>query len=197
MWILVGLGNPGKQYSATRHNAGFMLVQRIADRHDVGLKKRRFSAKAAQVKIGGTPVLLVCPWTFMNRSGKAVKELVSRTGVKPERLLVAYDDLDLSLGKIRIRKSGGPGTHNGMLSVVKEIDSTKFPRIRIGIGPIDPGVDAADFVLADFQEEEKPILVDCLARAEDAVELIVSDGIEMAMNRFNSKGNDAEKGNPE
>ena len=133
----------------------------------------------------------------MNRSGKAVKELIRRTGVKPERLLVAYDDLDLSLGKIRIRKAGGPGTHNGMMSVVKEIDSKRFPRIRIGIGPSSPGVDSADFVLADFQEEEKPILEDCLAKAEDAVELIVSDGIEMAMNRFNSKENDAEKRNPE
>jgi len=195
LWVLVGLGNPGKRYSATRHNAGFMLVQRIAERHNVGLRKRSFSAKAAQVMLGSTPVLLVCPWTYMNRSGKAVKELIRRTGVKPECLLVAYDDLDLSLGKIRIRKAGGPGTHNGMISVVQEIDSTKFPRIRIGIGPLAPGADAADFVLADFQEGEKPILEDCLAKAEDAVELIVSDGIEIAMNRFNSKGDNAKKGN--
>lgn len=197
MWVLVGLGNPGKQYSATRHNAGFMLVQRIADRHDVQLKKRRYSAKAATVQIGSTPVLLVCPWTYMNRSGMAVNELIRWTGVKLEHLLIAYDDLDLSLGEIRIRKAGGPGTHNGMVSVVKEIDSTKFPRIRIGIGPIIPGMDTADFVLADFQEGEKPILADCLMRAEDAVELIVSDGIDKAMNRFNAKVNNEKQRNPE
>jgi len=197
LWVLVGLGNPGKQYSATRHNAGFMLVQRIADRHDIQLKKRKYSAKAAQVEIEGMPLLLVCPWTYMNRSGKAVSELIRWTGVKLDHLLVAYDDLDLSLGEIRIRKAGGPGTHNGMASVVKEIDSTKFPRIRIGIGPIASGMDATDFVLAGFREGEKPILADCLARAEDAVELIVSDGLEKAMNRFNAKANKEKQSNPE
>ena len=151
MWIVVGLGNPGKQYSATRHNVGFMLIQRLADKLNVRLKKRKYSAKAAQVELEHNPVLLVKPWTYMNKSGLAVKKLLECTGRRLNRILVVYDDLDIPLGEIRIRKSGGPGTHNGMASIVQEIDSTEFPRIRIGIGPLPPGVDATDFVLADFR----------------------------------------------
>jgi len=189
---VVGLGNPGKQYLATRHNAGFMLIRRLADKRNVKLKKRKYSAKSAQVELENEPVLLVIPWTYMNRSGLAVKELIKWTGVKLNRLLVVYDDLDLPLGEMRIRKTGGPGTHNGMASIVQEIDSTKFPRIRIGIGPLPPGADAADFVLANFQNEERPILDDCLAMAEEAVALIMAKGVENAMNRFNRKVSQSE-----
>jgi PTH1 family peptidyl-tRNA hydrolase len=192
LWVVVGLGNPGKQYSATRHNAGFMLIRRLADKRNVKLKKRKYSAKAAQVELENEPVLLVIPWTYMNRSGLAVKELIKWTGVKLNRLLVVYDDLDLPLGEMRIRKTGGPGTHNGMASIVQEIDSTKFPRIRIGIGPLPPGADPADFVLANFQNEERPILDDCLAMAEEAVALIMAKGVENAMNRFNRKVSQSE-----
>lgn len=187
MWVIVGLGNPGKQYSSTRHNAGFILVQRLADKNAVRLKKRKYAAKATQIEMDGEPVLLVKPWTYMNRSGQAVKELIRWTAVKRERLLVATDDLDLPLGEIRIRKSGGPGTHNGMLSIVKEVGSSDFPRIRIGIGPLPSGKDAAEFVLAKFQKEELPVLEDSLVRAEEAIALIITNGIENAMNMFNRK----------
>ena len=187
MWVVVGLGNPGKRYSATRHNAGFMLVQRLADRCDAKLKKRRYLAKAAQVDLENMPALLVKPWTYVNRSGLAVQKIVEMTGVKRDRLLVVYDDLDLPLGEIRIRKSGGPGTHNGMVSIVQDLGSTEFPRIRIGIGPLPSGEDAADFVLANFRWEEQPILDECLARAESAVLMVMAEGVESAMNTYNRK----------
>lgn len=194
MWIVVGLGNPGKQYSATRHNIGFMLIQRLADKLNVRLKKRKYSAKAAQVELEHNPVLLVKPWTYMNKSGLAVKKLLECTGTKLNRMLVVYDDLDISLGEIRIRKSGGPGTHNGMASIVQEIDSTEFPRIRIGIGPLPPGVDATDFVLADFPNEEKHVIDGCLVLTEESVMHILANGIEKAMTKFNRKVNDGSGG---
>ena len=194
MWIVVGLGNPGKQYSATRHNIGFMLIQRLADKLNVRLKKRKYSAKAAQVELEHNPVLLVKPWTYMNKSGLAVKKLLECTGTRLNRMLVVYDDLDISLGEIRIRKSGGPGTHNGMASIVQEIDSTEFPRIRIGIGPLPPGVDATDFVLADFPNEEKHVIDGCLVLTEESVMHILANGIEKAMTKFNRKVNDGSGG---
>lgn len=194
MWVIVGLGNPGKRYSASRHNVGFMLVQRVADKLNVRWKKRKYAAKAVQAEWGPYPVLLVKPWTYMNNSGLAVKSLLDVTGASRDRMLVVYDDLDLPLGEIRIRKSGGPGTHNGMASIVREIGSTEFPRIRIGIGPLPSGVDASDYVLADFPVEEKKDIDDCLAHAEESVMLILENGIEKAMARFNRKINDSQRG---
>ena len=187
MWVLVGLGNPGKKYAKSRHNVGFVLIQRLADKNNVKLKKRRYSAKAAQAEMANGPALLVKPWTYMNRSGVAVKGIIERTGVNMDRLLVVYDDLDIPLGEIRIRKAGGPGTHKGMASIIQEIESTEFPRIRIGIGPLPPGVDATDYVLDGFQKEENPTLEGCLTTAEEAVDLIMMSGIDDAMNRFNRR----------
>jgi PTH1 family peptidyl-tRNA hydrolase len=171
-----------------------MLIQRLADKLNVRLKKRKYSAKAAQVELEHNPVLLVKPWTYMNKSGLAVKKLLECTGTKLNRMLVVYDDLDISLGEIRIRKSGGPGTHNGMASIVQEIDSSEFPRIRIGIGPLPPGVDATDFVLADFPNEEKQVIDGCLVLTEESVMHILANGIEKAMTKFNRKVNDGSGG---
>jgi len=189
LWVIVGLGNPGKKYATSRHNAGFVLIQRLADKRNIKLKKRKYSAKAAQVELANGPALLVKPWTYMNRSGVAVNGLIERAGVSLGCLLVVYDDLDIPLGEIRIRKRGGPGTHNGMASIVQEIDSTEFPRIRIGIGPLPPGVDPTDFVLSDFRKEENPVLEDSMITAEKAVDLIMMSGVDEAMNRFNRKVN--------
>lgn len=194
MWIFVGLGNPGKQYSSSRHNIGFMLIQRLADKQNTKLKKRKYLSKAARVELQHNPVLLVKPWTFMNNSGLAVKKLLDYTGAKLDRMLVVYDDLDIPLGEIRIRKSGGPGSHNGMASIVREIDSTQFPRIRIGIGPLPPGVDATDFVLADFTKKERGIIDDCLVKTEESAMYILANDIEKAMTRFNRKVYDESDG---
>lgn len=189
MWVIVGLGNPGRKYATSRHNVGFVLIQRLADKRNTKLKKRKYPAKAAQVELANGPALLVKPWTYMNRSGVAVNGLIEGAGVSLDRLLVVYDDLDIPLGEIRIRKRGGPGTHNGMASIAQEIDSTEFPRIRIGIGPLPPGVDPTDFVLGDFRKEENPVLEDSLITAEKAVALIMMSGVDEAMNRFNRKVN--------
>ena len=194
MWIFVGLGNPGKQYSSSRHNIGFMLIQRLADKQNTKLKKRKYLSKAARVELQHNPVLLVKPWTFMNNSGLAVKKLLDYTGAKLDRMLVVYDDLDIPLGEIRIRKSGGPGSHNGMASIVREIDSTQFPRIRIGIGPLPPDLDATDFVLADFTKKERGIIDECLIKTEESVMYILANDIEKAMTRFNRKVYDESDG---
>jgi PTH1 family peptidyl-tRNA hydrolase len=167
-----------------------MLIQRLADKQKVRLKKRKYSAKAVQVELEHNPVLLMKPWTYMNKSGLAVKKLLDYTGARLNRMLVVYDDLDIPLGEIRIRKSGGPGTHNGMASIVQEIDSTEFPRIRIGIGPLPPGVDATDFVLADFPKEEKQAIDGCLSLTEESVMHILTNGIDKAMTRYNRKLSD-------
>ena len=190
MWVIVGLGNPGRKYAASRHNVGFVLAQRLAAKRNAKFKKRKYSAKAVQVELENGPALLVKPWTYMNRSGMAVRGLVQEGGVRLDRLLVVYDDLDIPFGEVRIRKTGGPGTHNGMASIVQEIDSSAFPRIRIGIGPLPSGVDATDFVLDRFREDEKPILEKCLLTAEKAVNMIMLSGVDEAMNRFNRKVND-------
>ncbi len=187
MWVIVGLGNPGKKYAKSRHNVGFVLIQRLADKYKTKLKKRKYSARAAQVELASGSALLVKPWTYMNRSGVAVNGLIEGGGVSLDRLLVVYDDLDIPLGEIRIRNKGGPGTHNGMASIVQEINSTEFLRIRIGIGPLPPDVDATDYVLDDFSKEESPILEDCLIMAEKAVNLIMTGGVGEAMNKFNRR----------
>lgn len=192
MWVIVGLGNPGKKYAKSRHNVGFVLIQRLADKHNAKFKKRKYRAKTARVDLENGPALLVKPWAYMNRSGVAVSRLVEGGGVKLARLLVVYDDLDIPLGELRIRKSGGPGTHNGMASIVQEINSTQFARIRIGIGPLPAGVDATDFVLNNFRKEENSILENGLITAEKAVDMIMSSGMDEAMSRFNRKVNNTQ-----
>jgi PTH1 family peptidyl-tRNA hydrolase len=197
LWAVIGLGNPGKSYKNTRHNVGFALIERLAEKWGVKLKKRKRVLKAAQAKKGQKPVFLIEPWTYMNQSGLAVKELIQRTGIKLDQLVVVYDDLDISLGEIRIRKEGGPGFHKGMISIVQEIEDDRFPRVRIGIGPLPPNVEATDYVLSGFENREKPALMRGLAKAEDALMLILDEKIAEAMNHFNRKLKDAETENQE
>ncbi len=185
MWAVVGLGNPGREYSGTRHNAGSALVRRLAKEWDVRLKKRRFQAKTAQVEHEGQTLWLVLPQTYMNRSGGSVRDLLRETRIEPEHVVLVYDDLDIPLGEIRIRAAGSPGSHKGLQSIAEETESSRFPRIRIGIGPLPEGRDAADFVLAPFEPEEKPLLEESLARARSALELILAGDIAQAMNRYN------------
>lgn len=187
MWVVVGLGNPGKKYAHSRHNVGFIFLQRLADKHSARWKKRNFEAKTVKVDLANGPALLVKPWTYMNRSGVAVQGLLERTGVSLDRLLLVYDDLDIPLGEIRIRQRGGPGTHKGMASIVHEIETSSFPRMRIGIGPLPPDVDATDFVLDDFGREDAHILEECLTTAEEAIDLIMLSGVNDAMNKYNRR----------
>lgn len=192
MWAVVGLGNPGKKYKNTRHNVGFALIEKIAEEWKVRLKKRKRLFKSAQVQREQKSVLLVQPWTYMNQSGLAVREVLQRTGMMLDKIVVVYDDLDIPLGEIRIRREGGPGFHRGMISIIREIEDTRFPRVRIGIGPLPPHAEATDYVLTDFDSREKPELIKGLAKAEEALMLILDGKIAQAMNHFNRKRKDIE-----
>jgi len=185
LWAVVGLGNPGKRYLRTRHNAGFLLVKKIAKAWEVRLRRRFYLCKGNRVTRSDGKILLAMPQTYMNRSGKAVKRILEGGETVLSNLLIVYDDLDLPLGNIRVRKDGSGGTHQGMRSVVRALESTEFPRIRVGIGPLPEDRDAADFVLSPFREEEWPLLNRSLDRACAALDLILADDIEKAMNLYN------------
>lgn len=187
MWAVVGLGNPGESYSQTRHNVGFLFVKRLAREWDVKLKKRAFLSKMAVVQRANEKVILAIPQTYMNRSGYAVREIVVSSGVSLEHLLVVYDDLDIPLGEMRIRKEGSAGSHKGMISIIQEIKTEQFPRIRMGIGPLAEDTEASEFVLSPFREEEKPLLEENLVSACNAFEMILAGEIDKAMNTYNQK----------
>lgn len=185
MRVLVGLGNPGKRYARTRHNVGFMFVKRVSKEWAVKLRRKTGLSKTATAERAGERVFLVLPQTFMNRSGQALKRLVDTTGVTPESFLVVYDDLDIPLGEIRVRKSGGPGTHKGMISIVDELKTESFPRIRIGIGPLGQETTATEYVLSPFEKKEEAGLEEGMLKAREALDLILEGKIEAAMSRFN------------
>jgi len=187
LWLVVGLGNPGDEYAATRHNAGFMLVERLAEAWGVELRGRLFKARTALARRGGEEAFLVAPKTFMNRSGVAVREAMAGKDVPAERLIVVYDDLDIALGEIRVRRSGRPGTHKGMISVVGTIGTDAFARVRIGIGPLPAGRDAAEYVLEPFKRDERSDLAKSLEEAAEAVDMILDGRIDRAMTRFNHR----------
>ena len=187
MWAVVGLGNPGRRFSETRHNVGFIFIKKVAKGWKVRLRKRIFSSKAAEVDRKGDKVLLGMPQTYMNRSGLAVKKILEGRGISPESLIIVFDDLDIPLGDVRIRKEGGTGTHKGMYSIIEELGTHKFPRIRIGIGPSVPVEDATEFVLSSFEKVEEPLLKESLRKAQEALEMMLDGEIEKAMNIYNQR----------
>lgn len=184
LWVVVGLGNPGREYADTRHNMGFRVVDELARRHgiDVGDKKHR--SLVGSGTIGGQPVLLVKPQTFMNESGRALQGVASFRKVSPRRIVVVYDDVDLPLGRVRVRPRGSAGGHHGIESAIRELGSQEFGRVRIGIGrPAER--DVTDFVLHPFHATERDEADQAVARAADAVEQIVTEGFEQAMQAVN------------
>ncbi|MCX8159515.1 MAG: aminoacyl-tRNA hydrolase [Candidatus Saccharicenans sp.] len=187
MWLVVGLGNPGTEYSQTRHNAGFLVVQSLARDWHLQLKTRAYRCRLAETRWHRTTVILALPQTYMNLSGQAVLALLTGYRLKPQNLIVVYDDLDLDVGQIRVRASGSPGSHRGMQSIVEAIGTQDFPRVRVGIGPKPEGRDAAEYVLEEFLPEEREKLQPALDRACRAVEMIVGGDLPRAMNLFNRK----------
>jgi PTH1 family peptidyl-tRNA hydrolase len=187
LWVVVGLGNPGRRYAGTRHNVGFSVIQRLAGCWGVKLRRRKFAAKLAEVVRNEERLVLAQPQTYMNLSGVAVKQIADWYRVPPRNVLIVSDDLDIPLGQIRVRKGGSAGTHNGLRSVVAEMGTPSIPRLRVGIGPLAGRGDATDFVLAPFSREELPVVEEALAKAEEALEMILDGRIETAMSRFNQK----------
>jgi PTH1 family peptidyl-tRNA hydrolase len=184
--LVSGLGNPGASYAFSRHNAGFMVVDRLAARCGLVFEKYGRIALVGRGSFGGCRGTLLKPLTFMNRSGLAVGDFMDRFGVAPERNLVVSDEFALPLGTIRFRRSGSAGGHKGLCSIIRTLGTEEFPRLRVGIGPLPEGREAADFVLEPFTRSERVLLDEVLTRAAEAAELWLSTGdIDLCMNRYN------------
>jgi len=182
--LIAGLGNPGAEYAGTRHNVGFMFVDRLAKRHGIKFSTRSGGALWGRGGIKGESVVLIKPQTFMNLSGKAVAAFSRKFSIPPGSIIVAHDDCDLPLGTLRLRPGGGSGGHRGIASVIESVDGTDFPRIRLGIGRPESG-DLTSYVLSAFEEEEQGPLDDMLERAVASVGVFIREGLTGAMNRFN------------
>ena len=187
MKVIVGLGNPGGSYSRSRHNVGFRVVDELAERHGMRFSRREYKSQVADGRIGDEPVLLMKPQTYMNLSGDAVQRARRDLRLEPNEFLVVYDDLDLAVGRLRVGASGGAGGHYGVESIIEALGSKGFPRIRIGIGR--PGSKDAnvDYLLDSMTQEEAEALAGSVARAADAVEVALRDGVGSAMSRFNGQ----------
>ena len=187
-WLIVGLGNPGREYEKTRHNAGFRAIDRIAEKLGVRIDKLKFQGLYAQVNTATGKLFLLKPQTYMNLSGEAVKLAGGFYKVPPERVLVIYDDVSLPLGKLRIRGNGSAGGHNGIKSIIQELGSQDFPRVKIGVGAKPhPEYDLADWVLSTFSAQEEKALGPAIDRAADAALCIMEKGIAEASNRYSGK----------
>ena len=185
-WLVVGLGNPGEKYENTRHNVGFLVVDELAERQKVPVQRLRFKALTNLVTISGEKVLLMKPVTFMNLSGEAVRQAVDFYKIQPDHVLVISDDTALAPGRLRIRKGGSAGGHNGLKNIIQHLGSDQFPRVRVGVGEKpSPDYDLADWVLGKFVGEDKKTMEQAVKRAADAVEYLLQEGPDRAMNRFN------------
>ncbi len=186
MKIIIGLGNPGKKYSDTRHNIGFRVIETLASRYQIEREVSKFDGLIAQLRIKNERVLLVKPLTFMNLSGKTVQPVVNFYKIDLDDLMIVYDDMDLTPGTIRIRPGGGTGGHKGLASITAHLNSTEFPRMRIGIGR--PSDDTIDWVLGRFNSSEAPVMKETIERAADALETWVMEGLDKTMNIYNQSG---------
>ena len=187
MKIIVGLGNPGSEYERTRHNTGFMVVDRLASKHNIEIKKEKSKALFGTGEINGEKVMIVKPQTFMNLSGESIRPLADYYKVDPEDILIVYDDISLAPGQLRIRAKGSAGGHNGIKSIIAHLGTQEFPRVKVGVGEKPSRMDLADYVLGHFSKEERATMDDAVKEAADAVCEIVNVGIAQAMNDHNRK----------
>lgn len=186
-FIIAGLGNPGKKYELTRHNAGFLFADLLADKSNEKISKIQFKSVTANITLGGHRCLLMKPQTFMNNSGEAVKQAAAFYKIPPENIIVVFDDISLPCGKMRIRRKGSDGGHNGIKSIIYLLNSDKFPRIKLGVGEKPhPEYDLADWVLSSFKKPELDSLREAAENACKAVEMMVQGNIDGAMSNFNS-----------
>lgn len=188
MYLIVGLGNPGKQYEATRHNMGFDAIDHLIEKYNIPQAGVKFNAMYGKGVIGGEKVILMKPLSFMNLSGGPVQEMANYFKADPEtELIVIYDDIDLEPGQIRIRKQGSAGGHNGIKDIIRRLGTEKFLRIKVGVGAKPKGWDLADHVLSRFADSDRRLVDEAIENAGDAVEKILSQGPDAAMNEYNRK----------
>ena len=187
MFLIVGLGNPGKEYEQTRHNVGFMVVRELAQMHSIAKRSQKYHAEIARTTIAGKPVLLALPQTFMNESGRAVREMIRGENILVRNMIVVYDDVDLPVGTIRVRQGGSAGGHHGIESILAHLGTPDFLRVRIGIGREEDRGDITQYVLEKIPKGEFPLITDAIRDAVQAIEVLVTDGIDAAMNRYNRK----------
>ena len=185
MYLIVGLGNPESDYAKTRHNMGFNVINKLSDKYGIEVNKKKFKSLFGMGEIEGKKVILLKPQTYMNLSGEAVRECMDFYKIKPEELIVIYDDVDTDLGNVRIRIKGSAGTHNGMKSVIENISTEEFARIRVGIGKPEFEGDAINYVIGAIPEEEVKILDEGTSTAAEAMIEILKIGVDNTMNKYN------------
>lgn len=186
MKIIAGLGNPGKEYENTKHNVGFLTIDILAEKYDIKVNKIKFKGLIGEGMIGTEKVILVKPQTYMNLSGQCIREIVAFYKLDMEDLVVIYDDIDLPMGNLRIRKKGSAGTHNGMRSIIYDLQDDGFSRVRVGIGGERKG-DLANYVISGFSGDDRKLIEEAIVKAADAVACLVEDGIDRAMVDYNTK----------
>ena len=185
-WLVVFLGNPGQEFHGTRHNAGFMTADVVENEQHIRIHRIRFHALTAKCNLGGEPVLLMKPQTYMNLSGEAVIAAVKFYKIPADHVLVVMDDVALPAGKLRIRAKGSAGGHNGIKSIIQHLQTEQFPRIKIGVGsPPHPDYDMADWVMGKFQGQDAEAVADAVKRAAHAIPVLIEEGVAAAMNQFN------------
>ena len=188
MYIIAGLGNPTREYDKTRHNAGFSVIDVLADRHNIDVSEKKHKALCGKGMIEGEKVILVKPQTYMNLSGESIREVMDYYKLDPsEELIVIYDDISLNPGQLRIRLKGSAGGHNGIKNIIAQLGTQEFPRIKVGVGAKPPKMDLADYVLGHFSKEEQEQMEEGYEHAVCAVKEIVTGNIEAAMNEYNRK----------
>ena len=188
MYIIVGLGNPGKEYAHTRHNVGFETIDILADRMGIEIEEKKHKGLCGKGILAGQKVILLKPQTYMNLSGDSVGEMAQFYKIPPENIIVINDDISLDVGIIRVRPKGSAGGHNGLKSIIYRLNSDTFPRVKMGVGaPKHEDYDLADFVLGRFTKEEIPVMEDAIVKAEKAVAEIIKNGVQSAMNKYNGK----------
>ena len=185
MYVIAGLGNPGREYEGTRHNVGFMTLDALADKYNIDVREKAFKGLIGKGMIEGNKVILVKPQTYMNLSGECIRQVMDYYKVDPSEFIVIYDDISLVPGGIRIRKKGSAGGHNGIKNIIAQLGTQEFTRIRIGVGEKPAKMDLADYVLGRFSKEEQPVIRESADRARTAVAEIITHDVASAMNKFN------------
>ena len=190
MYLIAGLGNPSKTYEGTRHNVGFAMIDAIADAFQIDVTTKKHKAIVGRGVIEGMKVILAKPQTYMNLSGESIREIADFYKIDPENMIIIYDDISLDIGRLRIRKKGSAGGHNGIKNIIAHLGTDVFPRIKVGIGEKPQGWDLADYVLSKYSKEEQQALREASDDVIGAVKLMVMDNIDAAMNQYNAKKRD-------